>query len=41
MCGLVFDWFKEQGGIESIERVNQLKSSLIYETIDNSNGFYL
>jgi phosphoserine aminotransferase len=40
MCGLVFDWFREQGGIESIERVNQLKSSLIYEAIDNSNGFY-
>lgn len=40
ICGLVFEWFKKQGGIESIQKVNQMKSELIYQTIDESNGFY-
>ena len=28
------------GGIEAMERVNSQKASLIYKTIDESNGFY-
>jgi phosphoserine aminotransferase len=40
VCGLVFEWLKKQGGIESIDNVNKLKSSLLYEIIDASNGFY-
>lgn len=41
MCGLVFDWMNSKGGLEGIEKINKAKSDLLYETIDNSNGFYL
>ena len=41
ICGLVFEWLKKQGGIESVGKVNQMKADLVYETIDKSNGFYL
>lgn len=40
ICGLVFDWLKSHGGMEGVGRVNQMKSSLIYDIVDNSNGFY-
>ena len=35
----VFKWLLEQGGLESVQRVNQRKASLLYETIDASS-FY-
>jgi phosphoserine aminotransferase len=40
MCGLVFEWLKRHGGMEQITKVNQTKASLVYDTIDNSNGFF-
>ena len=40
MCGLVFEWMKSIGGSSSIEEVNKKKAALIYDLIDNSNGFY-
>lgn len=39
MAGLNFDWIKEQGGVEEMERRNREKSSLLYDYIDGS-GFY-
>ncbi|TWI56218.1 3-phosphoserine/phosphohydroxythreonine transaminase [Halalkalibacter nanhaiisediminis] len=36
----VLQWAKEQGGVEAIERKNQEKAKLIYDAIDESNGFY-
>ncbi len=39
MIGLVTDWIKEKGGLEEVERVNQAKSSSLYEYIDSSD-FY-
>lgn len=39
LCGLVFKWLKKQGGVSAIEKVNSLKSELIYDTIDQ-NDFY-
>lgn len=40
LCGLVFEWMKKIGGIEVIGMANEKKASLIYDLIDNSNGFY-
>jgi phosphoserine aminotransferase len=39
MAGLMFDWVKQQGGVEEMEKRNQRKSSLLYDFIDAS-GFY-
>lgn len=40
MCGLVFDWLKNLGGMDAVGKVNKKKSELVYEVIDTSNGFY-
>jgi phosphoserine aminotransferase len=40
MLGLVLKWVKQLGGIEQIERINEEKAKLIYDQIDESNGFY-
>ena len=39
MAGLVFEWIKEQGGMEILERRNREKASRLYEFLDNSNLF--
>lgn len=38
--GRVFEWLKKHGGIEGMNQLAIKKSQLIYETINNSNGFY-
>jgi len=40
VTGLVFEWIKQQGGVESMEKRSAEKSQLIYDIIDHSNGFY-
>lgn len=40
MLGLVLEWAKEQGGLAAVEKKNQEKAGLIYEAIDQSQGFY-
>ncbi|MBI5448595.1 MAG: 3-phosphoserine/phosphohydroxythreonine transaminase [Gammaproteobacteria bacterium] len=40
LAGLVFDWIKEQGGLEEIKKINSKKAELIYHIIDESEGFY-
>lgn len=40
LAGLVFKWLKEQGGVESIAKINTQKAALLYACIDDS-GFYL
>jgi phosphoserine aminotransferase len=40
MMNLVLKWTLRQGGIEALEQLNQQKAKLIYDVIDNSNGFY-
>ena len=37
---LVMKWLKSQGGVSGIEKLNRKKASLLYDVIDNSNGFY-
>lgn len=38
--GRVFAWLKRQGGVQEMNKRAMKKSSLIYDIIDNSNGFY-
>lgn len=38
--GLVFRWKKEHGGVKAMELNSKEKSSMIYEIIDHSSGFY-
>ncbi len=40
MLGEVLKWIEEQGGVSSIAKRNEEKAGLIYDVIDNSNGFY-
>ncbi|WP_174730610.1 3-phosphoserine/phosphohydroxythreonine transaminase [Mesobacillus harenae] len=37
---LVLEWAESLGGLDEIERINLLKSNLIYDAIDSSGGFY-
>jgi len=39
MAGLVFEWIKEQGGLEAMAAVNKRKADKLYAAIDNSD-FY-
>lgn len=41
MIGLVLEWIKEQGGLAKVYEKNQAKAALIYDVIDESNGFYV
>ena len=38
--GLVLKWAKDLGGLPEVARRNQEKAGLIYQTIDESGGFY-
>lgn len=40
ILGLVLQWVKSKGGLESIEKVNIEKANLLYDAID-SNPFYM
>lgn len=41
LLNLTMKWIKSQGGIKKIEKYNKSKASLLYEALDNSNGFYV
>jgi phosphoserine aminotransferase len=36
----IFRWLEEQGGLAAMEQRNAKKAGMIYDAIDNSNGFY-
>ena len=36
----VFRWLEAQGGLDAMEKINATKARLLYDAIDNSNGFY-
>ncbi|MDT8862018.1 3-phosphoserine/phosphohydroxythreonine transaminase [Alkalihalobacillus sp. MEB130] len=40
MLNQVLTWVKEQGGVQAIQKRNEEKAKLIYDAIDESNGFY-
>lgn len=39
MCGLVYEWIKENGGVEAMQKINEEKAKLLYDYIDSSNLF--
>ncbi len=41
MLSLVMKWIKGQGGIEAIAKRNEAKAKLLYDAINQSNGFYV
>src|ERR1700682_2085764 len=40
IVGLVMDWMAAEGGIAGIDKRNQAKAKLLYDTIDSSSGYY-
>lgn len=40
MVNKTLHWIKNQGGVEAVSANNIAKANLIYDVIDNSNGFY-
>jgi len=40
IAGLVFQWLKKQGGLESIEKQNIVKSQCLYEYLDQSEFYH-
>jgi phosphoserine aminotransferase len=39
IAGLVFEWIKDCGGVEEIEKMNMEKAALLYDFLDNSKLF--
>lgn len=39
LAGLTFQWLKELGGVEAIEKINIEKAALLYDFLDNSKLF--
>lgn len=40
MCKLCLEHLKNLGGVSAIEKINRNKAKLLYDTIDESDGFY-
>lgn len=40
MINKTLHWIKNQGGVDVIAKNNEAKAKVIYDVIDNSNGFY-
>lgn len=40
LMGLVLEWVMEQGGVTEMETRNRNKAALLYQYLDQSNGFY-
>ncbi len=40
IAGLVFQWLKDQGGLEAMAQRNQRKAGKLYAAIEQSGGFY-
>ncbi len=39
ICGLVFKWLKEMGGLSEMKKVNEKKAALLYDFLDSSKLF--
>ncbi len=40
ILGLVTEWIASEGGVAGIQKRNEAKAKLLYDTIDNSGGYY-
>lgn len=36
---LIYEWLKEMGGVEEIQKINEQKANLLYDFLDNSSMF--
>lgn len=41
IMGLVYKWLLNKGGLEEMYKINQAKAKMLYDAIDNSDGFYI
>ncbi|XP_027695503.1 phosphoserine aminotransferase [Vombatus ursinus] len=41
IMGLVLEWIKNNGGAKAMEKLSLIKSQMIYDIIDESQGFYV
>jgi phosphoserine aminotransferase len=41
ILSLILKWIKGKGGIEAMQKLNEEKAAILYDAIDNSNGFYV
>ncbi|XP_068785145.1 centrosomal protein of 78 kDa isoform X3 [Struthio camelus] len=41
IMGLVLEWIKNNGGAAAMDKLSSIKSRMIYDIIDKSNGFYV
>uniref|UniRef100_A0A8D0HH22 Phosphoserine aminotransferase n=1 Tax=Sphenodon punctatus TaxID=8508 RepID=A0A8D0HH22_SPHPU len=41
IMGLVLEWIKNNGGAAAMDKLSTVKSQMIYDLIDKSNGFYV
>lgn len=39
VCGLVFAWLKKMGGLETMQKINEEKASILYDYLDESSLF--
>ncbi|MBN2852896.1 MAG: 3-phosphoserine/phosphohydroxythreonine transaminase [Clostridia bacterium] len=39
ICGLVYQWVKDQGGVKELQRINESKANLLYDFLDQSSMF--
>lgn len=39
--GMVLEWIENNGGAKAMEKLISIKSQMIYEIMDNSEGFYV
>ena len=40
IMGLVYKWLLKKGGLEAMQKINEAKAKLLYDAIDNSDGYY-
>lgn len=40
ICGLVFKWLLQLGGVSEMKKINEAKSKLLYDFLDNSKLFH-
>ncbi len=41
ILSLIMKWIKGKGGIEALQKINEEKAAILYDAIDNSDGFYV
>ena len=41
LINLIMKWLKSKGGIDGMAKINEQKAKILYDAIDNSDGFYV